>query len=113
MPSYVIYHFDQGQDQGRARRDFSAGMALIPAQDRLDLDGLWIVQADGTSDQIRDELRAHLGPHCALLVLEIGPDAAWTGVCPDVGEWLLEQLSRWRPWTTDARADGRIASDSV
>ena len=94
MPAYVIYHVphESVASPGSAP-DFAAQISALPLRERLDLNGIWIVQSDETSDQIRDELRARIGPDDALLVLELGRDAAWAGVPASVGEWLLDQLS--------------------
>ena len=94
MPAYVIYHLS---DAGDARRITDEGLAermtAVAGRDSLQLPGMWIVQSSGTSDQIRDELRASIGPADGLLVLEIGQDAAWAGVSSTVGDWLLDRLS--------------------
>jgi hypothetical protein len=94
MPAYVIYHLPSGRGAAHAAHEnLAAKVKALASTDRLQLDGIWIVQRDGTSDQIRDELRASIGADDGLLVLEIGQDAAWAGVPDAVGKWLLEKLS--------------------
>ncbi|HEX2137655.1 MAG TPA: hypothetical protein VHG30_17470 [Microvirga sp.] len=99
MPAYVIYHLEKG-DAGHAPQALAQRIADMSARAQLELQGLWIVEADGTSDQIRDQLSAGIGRDEGLLVLEIGPDAAWTGVRKEDGEWLVEHLSGWCSWST-------------
>jgi hypothetical protein len=107
MPAYVIYHVPSGRGEARvARENLAAKVGALASADRLQLDGMWIVQRDGTSDQIRDELRTSVGPDDGLLVFEIGQDAAWAGVSAAVGEWLLERLSAWEPSETARKTGG-------
>ena len=94
MPAYVIYHLDK-RDARRAPQELAERIAAVAAKARLELQGLWIVEADGTSDQIRDQLRPCIGSDEGLLVFEIGTDAAWTGIRSEEGEWLLQHLSGW------------------
>ncbi len=94
MPAYVIYHVPHQLVARRgATPNIAAQISTLPLRERLDLNGMWFVRSEETSDQIRDDLRACIGPDDTLLVLEIGRDAAWAGVPTSVGEWLLDQLS--------------------
>jgi hypothetical protein len=98
MPAYVIYHLPSGRGAAHATHArLDATVRALATTDRLRLDDIWIVQRDGTSDQIRDELRASIGADDGLLVLEIGQDAAWAGLPDAAAEWLLEKLSPWEP----------------
>jgi hypothetical protein len=98
MPAYVIYHLPSGRDAAHAAHaNLDAKVRALASTDRLHFDNIWIVQRDGTSDQIRDELRGSIGADDGLLVLEIGQDAAWAGLPEAVAEWLLENLSPWEP----------------
>ena len=108
MPAYVIYHLPSGRGAAHgAHANLDAKVRALASTDRLQLDNIWIVQRDGTSDQIRDELRASIGADDGLLVLEIGQDAAWAGLPEAVGEWLLENLSPWEPSEAAPGAAGR------
>jgi hypothetical protein len=58
----------------------------------LQLDGVWIVQSDRTSDEIRDALMSCLNLGDALLVVGAGQDAAWAGFKPAEADWLVEHI---------------------
>src|SRR3954453_15243121 len=58
----------------------------------LQLDGTWIIDAQKTSDQIRDELTDCLCDGDALLVIGAGIDAAWAGFKPADCDWLVEHI---------------------
>ena len=58
----------------------------------LQLDGVWIVQSDRTSDEIRDALLSCLNLGDALLVVGAGQDAAWAGFKPAETDWLVEHI---------------------
>ena len=107
MPAFLIYHLERGNPR-YAPEDLAVRIAAMSARARLELPGLWIVQADGTSDQIRDQLSPGIGRDAGLLVFEIGPDAAWTGVGSEDGEWLLQHLSGWGEWSTET--DGGVST---
>jgi hypothetical protein len=61
-------------------------------QGTLQLDGTWIVDADKTSDQIRDELTDCLSDGDALLVIGASIDAAWAGFQDADCDWLVEHI---------------------
>jgi hypothetical protein len=58
----------------------------------LQFDGTWIVEADTTSDQIRDELTPCLSEGDAVLVVGAGIEAAWAGFEPADCDWLVEHF---------------------
>jgi hypothetical protein len=58
----------------------------------LQLDGTWVVEADKTSDQIRDELTDCLEEGDALLVIGASVDAAWAGFQAADCDWLVEHI---------------------
>jgi hypothetical protein len=91
-----------------AHTSLAAKVIALAWTERLPLDGLWIVQRDGTSDQLRDELRPSIGADVGLLILEIGQDAAWAGVSAAVGAWLLEKLSAWESSDTAPGGEDRV-----
>jgi hypothetical protein len=60
----------------------------------LQLDATWIVEADKTSDEIRDELTDCLSDGDALLVVGASIDAAWAGFRDADCDWLVDHMSR-------------------
>jgi hypothetical protein len=53
---------------------------------------VWLVQADGTADLLRDHVVQRV-PDCkTLLVVRAAGDAAWAEVDPVDADWLLAQL---------------------
>lgn len=57
------------------------------------LDSTWIVKADRTARQVRDELGALTDPSDELLVIDItGDAAAWEGFNEKGSKWLRDNL---------------------
>ena len=63
----------------------------------LQLDGSWILQADVTSDHIRDKLMSMISEGDSLVVIGAGKDAAWAGFQEADANWLVENIYRSKP----------------
>jgi len=94
MTAYLICHVDRvkGPASANIRRTLAARVKERWDRRAVELDGSWILQADCTSDQIRDDLLAHTGKREILLVVALGDDAAWNGLDPSEGDRLIEQI---------------------
>jgi hypothetical protein len=90
--AYLICYVERsppGADQARAR------MAQRIAErwdNQVNLDGTWIIEAEATSDDIRDALTPCVRPGDGLIVVGAGRDAAWHGFAPSDAEWLIEHI---------------------
>ncbi len=93
MPAYVIYHLRQSAGSS-AEASLGARIASLWDGDHIELSGIWIVEAHGTSDEIRDALREFIPAQDGLLVLALGADGAWAGIGSTAGDWLVDRLSR-------------------
>jgi hypothetical protein len=58
-----------------------------------ELDSTWIVRADLTTVQLRDQLAALVDSNDKLLVIDItGDAAAWKGFTSQGGQWILDNI---------------------
>jgi hypothetical protein len=93
MPAYVICYLERRRTPARdTARELIDRKVSELWQGRLQLDSGWIVQAEQTSDQIRDALSGLLAGDDALLVIGTGKDAAWAGLQSAEADWLLEHI---------------------
>jgi hypothetical protein len=93
MPSFILSY--RATDTGPAR---DAALAAFEGSIRRTFDaswrhsdGLWIVLAETTADEIRDRLIASLRTG-SIVVARIKNDAAWSGLEPAATDWLVEHL---------------------
>ena len=57
------------------------------------LETTWIVKCARTPDQIRDQLKSHIGCEDQLLVIEISGDVAgWAGINDTGSKWLKDNI---------------------
>lgn len=57
------------------------------------LETTWIVKCAHTPDQIRDQLKSHIGSEDQLLVIEISGDmAGWVGINDTGSKWLKDNV---------------------
>jgi hypothetical protein len=57
------------------------------------LETTWIVKCAHTPDQIRDQLKSHIGSEDQLLVIEISGDmAGWVGINDTGSKWLNDNI---------------------
>jgi hypothetical protein len=58
-----------------------------------ELDSTWLVRADMTPSDMRDQLRMHIDAGDELLVMDVTGDlAAWAGFSKVGSEWILKYL---------------------
>jgi hypothetical protein len=93
MSAFLICHVIGQNSRGgiSTRARLSQRIARL-WQGTLQLDGTWIVEADKTSDQIRDELTDCLSDGDAILVIGASIDAAWAGFQDADCDWLVEHI---------------------
>jgi hypothetical protein len=61
------------------------------------LETVWIVRSDKTLEQIRDELKSHIGIDDQLFIADItGNRAGWAGINDAGSRWLRENIDRQR-----------------
>ena len=93
MTAYVVCHFEARKgSEGTGCREILAQRIAELWTGTLQLDGSWIVQADVTSDHIRDELMSMISEGDSLLVIGAGKDAAWAGFQEADANWLVENI---------------------
>ena len=94
MTAYLICHMarEKRMKAADARHLLAARVKEHWDRRAVELDGSWILQADCTSDEIRDDLLTHAGKGEVLLVVALGYDAAWNGLDPYEGDRLIEQI---------------------
>ena len=93
MSTYLICH-DARQTEGaeaRGREMLGRRIADLWAS-QLALHGVWIVHANATSDEIRDQLIDVVPAGDVLIVVGAGSDSAWTGLAPAETEWLIDHI---------------------
>lgn len=56
------------------------------------LDSMWLLKTTLTCVSIRDRLRPYLDANDELLVVELGPTAAWAGFNAKGSNWLKNNL---------------------
>ena len=93
MPGYISCHVERNSAvPNSATRARVARRVAELWNGTLQFDGTWIIQAEMTSDQIRDELTSCVLEGDALLVIGAGTDAAWAGFEAAECDWLVEHL---------------------
>jgi hypothetical protein len=56
------------------------------------MDSFWIVKTSDSASQVHANLHSHIDANDALMVSQMGPEAAWSGL-PDAGTpWLKDKL---------------------
>lgn len=54
------------------------------------LESVWIVLVNATAVTVRDDLLGYVDSSSKLLVVDVTDDPmAWSGLAPDVSQWLL------------------------
>jgi hypothetical protein len=93
MSAYLICHWERqkGVVESEARAQLARRISEL-WDGTLQLDGIWIVHSENTSDQMRDELLPYLPATDALIVVGAGQDAAWAGFAANEAEWLLQNI---------------------
>ncbi len=91
MATYLVYHAERRE--GDARRVLSERVRARWNANAVDIGGLWVLQADTTSDEIRDDLLRHCGAGQRLIIFALGPDAAWNGLAEAETSLLVQHIS--------------------
>jgi hypothetical protein len=61
------------------------------------LETVWIVRSDKTLEEIRDELKSHIGVEDQIFISDItGNKAGWAGINDAGSTWLRENIDRER-----------------
>jgi hypothetical protein len=93
MSVYIVCHLErENTPRGHHTREELSQRITRLWNGTLQFDGTWIVEADTTSDQIRDELTPCLSEGDAVLVVGAGIEAAWAGFEPADCDWLVEHF---------------------
>jgi len=93
MSTYLIYHDARHSPaDGSARRERIANRVAKLWESQLAIGGMWIVHANATSDEIRDQLVDLVPPGDALIVVGAGTDSAWAGFAPAETDWLVDHI---------------------
>jgi hypothetical protein len=100
MATFIVLHIPQTPGT-RAREELAGRVSSVLGGAHLQLDCAWLVHSQETADDVRDRLAVGLPPRDGLLVLEIGQQAAWTGVTEEQAEWLVVYMAN------DGRMDDR------
>jgi hypothetical protein len=84
-----------GYDLNRPGQNYEALTAKLKSYSTWwhHLDSTWLIRTDLDAVQLRDELKPLVDPSDELLVIDIsGRAAAWTGLEPRAGDWILKHL---------------------
>jgi hypothetical protein len=92
MPSFLVVHIGRTSPITQSRNDLRGHIRELPGSDHLDLECAWVVESEETADEIRDRLKLSVPAEDGLLVLGIGEQAAWRGLCEQEADWLVEHL---------------------
>jgi hypothetical protein len=93
LPAYAICYLERRHGSPHKANDVVAQwLAARWNSVGFELEGFWVVQADATSDQIRDELVTVVPEGHGFIVLSLGQDAAWAGVAQSESNWFVENL---------------------
>jgi hypothetical protein len=93
MAAYLICHVERRNTRGGNTTRVRLSERIARRWNgTLQLDGTWIIDAQKTSDQIRDELTDCLCDGDSLLVIGASIDAAWAGFKPADCDWLVEHI---------------------
>ena len=92
MGSFLVIHIGRASPVAQSRAKLRGQIQDLPGGTYLDLDCAWVVESDETADEIRDTLKKTVPAEDGVVVLSIGEQAAWTGLCEDEAEWLVQHL---------------------
>jgi hypothetical protein len=57
------------------------------------LESTWIIETDQTPRQVLAHLRSYVHDRDSILVMEVGPRAAWRRLKKDNGDWLKARFT--------------------
>ena len=88
----VLIAYDIHPQEGEAYDDLTKAIQSLGAWWHH-LETTWIVKCARTPDQIRDQLKSHIGCEDQLLVIEISGDVAgWAGINDIGSKWLKDNI---------------------
>ena len=88
----VLIAYDIHPQEGEAYDDLTKAIQSLGAWWHH-LETTWIVKCARTPDQIRDQLKSHIGSEDQLLVIEISGDTAgWAGINDTGSKWLKDNI---------------------
>ena len=88
----VLIAYDIHPQEGEAYDDLTKAIQSLGAWWHH-LETTWIVKCARTPDQIRDQLKSHIGCEDQLLVIEISGDVAgWAGINDTGSKWLKDNI---------------------
>lgn len=89
----ILIAYDVHPAQGAAYDDLIAAIQSLGAWWHH-LETVWIVRTNRRPDEIRDELKSHIGADDQILILDItGDKTGWAGVSDAGSEWLKEYVA--------------------
>jgi hypothetical protein len=103
MPSLIVLHIPHSRTGGETHGDLGRLVVSRLEGAHLNIDCVWLVHSDAMADEIRDSLRDGLPPQDRLLVFEVGEQAAWGGLTPEEGEWIVGHV-----WVSGQFERGKI-----
>ena len=92
MPAFVILHIPHSRTGTETQGEVGRLIASRLKGEHLQLDSAWLVRSEEMAGELRDRLAEGLPSEDALVVLEIGEQAAWRGLTGEQGEWLVSQV---------------------
>jgi hypothetical protein len=88
----VLIAYDIHPQEGEAYDDLTKAIQSLGAWWHH-LETTWIVKCARTPNQIRDQLKSHIGSEDQLLVIEISGDTAgWAGINDTGSKWLKDNI---------------------
>jgi hypothetical protein len=96
-PTFIVLRIPKSPRSTAAAEELARPIASLRAGAHLQLGAIWLVRSEESADELRDRLSADLPNEDALVVVEMGEQAAWTGLAAEDGEWLVSNVwaSRW------------------
>jgi hypothetical protein len=92
MPAFIVLHIPHSRTGTETHGEVGGLIASRLDVPHLQLDGVWLVYSEEMADGILDRLSDGLPLEDALVVFEIGEQAAWRGLTDEQGEWLVSQV---------------------
>ena len=95
--TFIVLQIPRSPRSTPCDQELAGLIASLPGGAHLQLGCVWLVRSDESADQVRDRLLASVPNEDALIVLEMGEQAAWAGLTSEEGEWLVSKVwaSRW------------------
>jgi hypothetical protein len=92
MATFVVLHLPHSPRSTEKRGELGRRIALLSRNSYLQLDCMWLLDAEGPADEIRDRIFTGLPPDDGLIVLGLGGEAAWRNLNEERAAWLLNHV---------------------